>query len=719
MSRQLLEKLSVPPLRATFPLFLGSTALTYSTAHIVPLVIHLHVSLYNTHPSIVAVEYRSSTAMATAEMAQYVYEPLDESKDEIRLISLRPAADRDSKVICDLKIVQLTEEDVPRYEALSYTWGSTESPVRLVVSSIDDHIIDITTNLAEALTYLRDPVLPRVLWIDAIAINQKDLDERGQQVQRMADIFSLAERVVVWLGKDDANSKKVMDISQVLSMKVEIDSDGSETIRGLTDHADDAHWSNVREQLPYDIATWQSIIHFLRRPWFHRLWIWQEIGLAKPNAMTMCGADTMHWTHLRTLIACVIYKRSQIAFGVNSSEDIRIVVTMVYNLTRVMDGTLLELLANMRHTTCVDPRDRVYGILGLLSKNGPPIHIRPDYKKPVVDVYMDLMLYWMHISRDLGLLHLCRYDTNMQSWPSWIPCLMDLPKSNGIFSNASGSSMCDVELLEDRILSAKGMCLSQITMVDEFDTSHDTVHSGIQRWAKAVDTSYDYIDGKTTAEAFCLVICRGAVADCYMPPSKMHPTLRSSLAVVQDIVHSGERELVMDHNKKLFFGHVFDSCKDGVFFTTSSNHIGIGPVGTREGDQICVLLGGGAPMVIRADSHGRYKIIGGSYVSGFSSNEAFLGSLPRGYKEISRFDKERGGYYWVFHNLETGDIQVEDPRLSSELPTGWKRNTNRQGQVCEGFRHSSAPDSLTNCDPRLRSWELLKRGVPLEDIEFS
>jgi hypothetical protein len=37
------------------------------------------------------------------------------------------------------------------------------------------------------------------LWIDAICINQADLDERKQQVQLMRDVYSGASRVVVWL----------------------------------------------------------------------------------------------------------------------------------------------------------------------------------------------------------------------------------------------------------------------------------------------------------------------------------------------------------------------------------------------------------------------------------------------------------------------------------------------------------------------------------------
>lgn len=650
-------------------------------------------------------------------MNQYVYQPLDESNNEIRLVTLLPAANRDCEVICDVNIVRLTTEDVPRYEALSYTWGPARSPIKLRVSSEHEHNIDITRNLAEALPYLRDPVSPRTLWIDSIAINQKDLKERGQQVQRMADIFSLAERVVVWLGTDDASSRTVMKTCEFLDTKVEVNNFGS--LRCLSDQPDDTHWGDIHAQLPYDAATWKAIVGFLRRPWFHRLWIWQEIRLAKSNAIIMCGTDTMRWTQLRTLLDCIVYKRSVSPYEVDRDEEFFAPLQNGYNLARNDRMELCELLATMRHARCTDQRDRVYGILGLSSVYGLQINLRPDYNKQLVDVYMDLMIYSIQESKRLDMLSLCKSEETMESWPSWVPRLIDSEKRNDTHSLASGYSTCEAELLEDRVLRVTGVRLGRITKKDCFHGSLKNAVWGVRAWAHRVDMASKYVNGKSMAEAFCHAICGGVLADYYVPPSRSSPSLASSSTVFKNIFRRSYEEIVMDEDTQFFLGHVFRKCEGRVLLKTSGDHVGIGPLDTREGDEICVLLGCDVPMVIRSDSNGRYKIIGESYVSGISSNEAMLGPLPRGYREVLRYDPESGSTYWVYMNSKTGKIQVGDPRLGAELPTGWARITDTQGQLWEDFVHDSAPDMLTALDPRLTKSELLKRGVPLEDIEFS
>jgi len=651
-------------------------------------------------------------------MAQYVYQPLNESNDEIRLITLLPAADRDSEVICDINIVRLTEEDVPQYEALSYTWGSAESPCRLRVSSSSDHSIDITGNLAEALPYLRDPVSPRVLWIDSIAINQKDLSERGQQVQRMADIFSLAERVIVWLGLDDADSKMVMEICEFLATKVEVGF-ARQDLRSLSGQAHDAHWSDVREQLPYDIATWKAIVDFLTRPWFHRLWIWQEIRLAKLNAMVMCGADTMHWEKLRTLLCCIYKKGNLIPSETLGSQDPLTLLDNGSYLAICSRPPLLLLLKMMRHSRCIDPRDRVYGILGLSSKMEMRIDLRPDYEKSVMDIYMDLMMHCIQKSKSLDLLSLCQYDETLGNWPSWTPDLRSFQETSGLVSHASGFSACEVALLQERVLRVRGLRLGRIIRADSFDGSDRDCNSNIRRWAESLNMASNYVDGKSMAEAFCLSICGGVISDLFVPPLKTAPSLESMLAFLQDVVALGNNEIDMYQGERDSSVHVFGKCSQRAFFTLSSNHFGIGPLGVREGDHICALLGCDAPMAIRAELNGSYKIIGECYVSGLASNEAFLGPLPSGFRVVSYYDAESGGRYIVFLHTESGKTQIEDPRLGTEIPLGWRRETDAEGQFWQDFSHESAPDTWTEFDPRLTKTELLKRGVPLEDIEIS
>lgn len=103
----------------------------------------------------------------------------------------------------------------PVYEALSYTWGSTDDPETAYVETSASPYpstgpiataIQIGRNLASALRHLRYRTEARVLWIDAVYINREDNTERSEQVQRMATIYRLAYRVVVWLGPKTINS---------------------------------------------------------------------------------------------------------------------------------------------------------------------------------------------------------------------------------------------------------------------------------------------------------------------------------------------------------------------------------------------------------------------------------------------------------------------------------------------------------------------------------
>jgi hypothetical protein len=136
-------------------------------------------------------------------MSQYYYSPLSQGANNIRLLRLMPHAivsTERTKLQCEL--FEYSLQDVHRrthlYEALSYTWGGEEKPYSI---TIKEHKLDVTANLYAALLRLRDYSLERIIWVDAICIDQKNLEEQGQQVQLMAMIYSKAHRVLVWLGE--------------------------------------------------------------------------------------------------------------------------------------------------------------------------------------------------------------------------------------------------------------------------------------------------------------------------------------------------------------------------------------------------------------------------------------------------------------------------------------------------------------------------------------
>ncbi|KAE9368261.1 HET-domain-containing protein, partial [Stipitochalara longipes BDJ] len=123
-----------------------------------------------------------------------VYMPLHLNSGTFRLLTIWPAESSDS-VKCTLEVASWQNSE---YEALSYAWGDK----RLFRSiSIDDKTFFVTSELFAALHELRSETTKRVLWVDAICINQHDAQERERQVHQMDHIYRNAKKVVVWLGK--------------------------------------------------------------------------------------------------------------------------------------------------------------------------------------------------------------------------------------------------------------------------------------------------------------------------------------------------------------------------------------------------------------------------------------------------------------------------------------------------------------------------------------
>ncbi|PMD41766.1 hypothetical protein L207DRAFT_391609, partial [Hyaloscypha variabilis F] len=125
----------------------------------------------------------------------YTYDPLSRDYDELRLVKLQP---RCSSSHIEIEIIHVPSSAPPAYEALSYVWGSSERTHNVI--RIQPRHLSISRNLSVALEHLRLRKKPRLLWIDAICINQDDIPERNQQVNKMGSIYSKARRAVLWLG---------------------------------------------------------------------------------------------------------------------------------------------------------------------------------------------------------------------------------------------------------------------------------------------------------------------------------------------------------------------------------------------------------------------------------------------------------------------------------------------------------------------------------------
>lgn len=115
------------------------------------------------------------------------------------------AIHRSERIVIRLRHAQVddNEDDMVKYHALSYVWGSKFDPNIVTCNGYD---LDITSNLHDALQQLREDGIDGLIWVDAVCINQNNLDERARQVRLMRKIYSHAEMVYVWLGKESPNA---------------------------------------------------------------------------------------------------------------------------------------------------------------------------------------------------------------------------------------------------------------------------------------------------------------------------------------------------------------------------------------------------------------------------------------------------------------------------------------------------------------------------------
>jgi hypothetical protein len=134
-----------------------------------------------------------------AQFEKMMYETLDPTNHEIRILLLQPSNDIICTIRCQLHRESLDDEDL-RFEALSYVWGDPEPAQEIEVDGV---ACQIRPNLHSALRRLRRDNDVRRLWVDALCIHQKDNIEKSHQVVQMGRVYSTAAQTNAWLGENE------------------------------------------------------------------------------------------------------------------------------------------------------------------------------------------------------------------------------------------------------------------------------------------------------------------------------------------------------------------------------------------------------------------------------------------------------------------------------------------------------------------------------------
>ncbi|KAL8317509.1 hypothetical protein RB597_001076 [Gaeumannomyces tritici] len=359
----------------------------------------------------------SATLTPTVTQASTVdafsYSPLTHPGN-IRLLRLLPNHNRGAPIRCQLLEYPLHElgQAIHLYEGLSYVWGSDQNKQPIYIQSTDqnatlspsannDRSLLVTVNLREALPYLRNPFIERILWIDAVCINQQDDDEKGQQVQMMAKIYASASRVVVWLGTAADDSDRALE-----ALRETADSSDRPRHRDGDVAAVVVEAGGARDASPtIDEPNQHAILSLLRRPWFERVWVLQEVAAARyilikcgscaVDGSTFCSGlqaskATLYDKHpdLQHLIPSII------SLITSASTRPQFETRLPQNSPSLFSLSILPLgnLVDMFHTRkATNPLDRVYALLGM-SSDGPE-SLSVDYRLPWGEVFRNLIQF--------------------------------------------------------------------------------------------------------------------------------------------------------------------------------------------------------------------------------------------------------------------------------------------------------------------------------------
>lgn len=581
-----------------------------------------------------------------------IYNPIDSKNQEIRVLHLAPGS-FDDEIRMTLKRIHLIDAPSPEYEALSYVWGTVTCSRAALVNG---EPFTITSNLDIALRHLRQSTEERILWIDAVCINQTDDDEKSLQVQLMQNIYSTATKVTVWMGPADNNSTIFLD---------------------CVDENKTPETSDVE-------TVFEATSAFFSRGWFTRTWVVQEFELASKEPEMVCGVrstylSAAHFFLLNLHTAFEIYwgrknaaetaaTQKWSAFmqdlvssvadwcgtvPVETAEDCQREISTRMFFTDGMlsihqalkdsgesriavDGNSRSLtgpsinrstlfpsvLNRVAHLEATLPVDKIYGILGVCQFEGNAIE--SDYSRSVGSVYSQAMAHIMVSGFEYGYP---TWPVGMESskaatfkLPSWVP---DFSQGSLLNSPAQKERlgdlyrMCDVQALTRSIQSA-GHHFPFVAFMRDYQTLYaggvdiGTVRESWPLWQAGC---------KASMENLALIIHqvqqRGVSRDALLDALLGADKRVSAGAVAAD---QGELCASAGAGQRPWTDDIPGLCQVAassparILFLTDNGHIGVTEGSVKQGDLLVGLFGINYPVTLRW-INGVFKMVNVAHVA--------------------------------------------------------------------------------------------------------
>jgi hypothetical protein len=612
------------------------------------------------------------------------YRPLDQEQREIRLLTIIPLEDisRNSiePVKCNLEHVSgrqaascsssgdIVDRDSSwgEFAALSYAWGDPKDTREIYVN---EHSVFVTKNLEAALRQFRVAAFKHYLpfWVDALCINQEDVDERNQQVQRMRSIYTKAEVVVAWLGPAADESEKAMGFINILGASFDPNTAMLQQLRTEPGEPD---------YIGHGIA--RSIYKLFCRPYWQRLWVLQEISLR--NVRVMCGEEWTLWVHVYVAVLRVRRNwseyqsiiRTDVAHNrlYNELSPLDRMLRMGDCRREVMKAGLLNDIGRLvevgRQLQTTDPHDKVYGMLGLVD---PALcaALAPNYGLDVEDVYLMFAEKVIKIGTSLEILKTVYANTASNSLPSWVPRLDSTSRAHFIghawvpprHFSCSGKMKLTVSFPFPKQLQAQGILLDAVDglgAVHDWDYKFYTEDSLDRSIKQVTHGGNAYGNADAIREALWQTILSGPFSfsdktsiDYHtfklppyiysLPPPDADAPFGSSSSFVSLLISQNEDLSLFGLKLPPMLcaaedSNPIDQRLMGELITTISavtagrrlmitrkGYLGLAPVYARPGDLIVILPSCSVPLILRRSGE-YFIVIGDSYIQGIMNGEA-------------------------------------------------------------------------------------------------
>ena len=419
-----------------------------------------------------------------------------------------------------LQITQFSIGSEPPYRALSYTWGppeendtgNIESEITFVVLNGERHYV--ACNLFQAILQLRESYPDSYVWIDALCINQEDLEERRMQVAIMDKIYRNADETLVWLGQVNDSTERIFAlVRQVASL--------DKTFFQLLGHEGSPNLLNSYGLPDKSDKIWRHYMDFFDRRWFYRGWVIQEVVLAK-GATVHWGAFTMPWREVVAGSKIFLPERlrkfffarfrgqiehiDNLALGRNALRIGLIQEACLQNdfyyllVVEICTGQasfataghiLLHLMRMARDFSWTDPRDRVYSLIGLVNLTArlhgvPPLELMPDYSesKTAAAVLTEVATMIIEQSGCLGIISQVSDLSfrQIKGLSSWVPDFLRSPNfsmgRNPTFDACGHKSTTTRPMfrIDGPFLYVEGKCISIIQETLSLDHGNNLGH---------------------------------------------------------------------------------------------------------------------------------------------------------------------------------------------------------------------------------------------------